>query len=72
MASPSLGWRRRKWEFWHGCEWWACYLPVLAQPHVHTKDEALNLPHKDMCGQASCEQLRAYKQIIAADPNRWF
>lgn len=36
-------------------------LPVMAQPLAHTKDEALNLLHKDVCGQASSEQLHAYK-----------
>lgn len=44
----------------------------MAQPLAHTKGEALNLLHKDTCGQASSEQLLAYKQMIAADPNRWF
>lgn len=65
MASPSLGWRRRNRN--SGVD-----LPAMAQPLAHTKDEALNLLHKDTCGQASSEQLHAYKQVIAADPNRWF
>lgn len=47
-------------------------LPAMAQPLAHTKDEALNLLQKDTCGQASSEQLHAYKQVIAADPDRWF